>query len=92
MVVKALRDVARHLDMLFLIPAHRNPGRLEHQNVRGHQDRITVQRHHDAFIRVLVAAFLVGLYHGFVGVRAVHQSLGCRAGQDPGEVRYLFDI
>ena len=39
-MVEALRDIARHFQVLNLVAAHRHLVRVEHQDVRGHQHRI----------------------------------------------------
>ncbi|MCH8929535.1 MAG: transposase [Proteobacteria bacterium] len=72
-----------HFHMLFLVTAHRHPGRLEHQNIGGHQDRIAVQRHRDAFVRILVAALNIRLHGSLVRMRTIHQALGRHARQNP---------
>ena len=91
-VVEPLRDIACHLDVLLLVPAHRHLGCLEYQDVSGHQDRVTVQRHRDPFIRIVAAAVDIGLHRRLVGMGAVHQALGGHAGQDPGQLGDLGNI
>ncbi len=90
-VVEALRDVARHLDVLRLVAADRNPVRIEQQDVGRHQDRVAVQPHRDAGVRIL-AGLEVGVERGLVGVGAVHLPLGGDAGQQPGQFGRLGDV
>ncbi len=91
-MIEALRDIARHLDVLLLVSAHRNPVGSEHQNIRSHQDGIGEQRHRDALVRVTRTAFFVSLNRGLVGVGAVHESLRGHAAENPGQLRDLRNI
>src|SRR3546814_8800139 len=49
-MVEALRDIARHLQMLNLVASHRHLMRIEHQDIGSHQDRIGKQAHGDAVV------------------------------------------
>ena len=86
MVVEALRHVARHFQVLGLIPPHRHVRGVEQQDVSAHQHRVVEQAHGNALIRVFTGLD-VGLHGGLVGVRAVHQTLGTDTAQQPGEFR-----
>jgi hypothetical protein len=57
-VVEAGGHVARHLDVLDLVLAHRHAVGVEHQDVRGHQDGVAVQAHGHAGIGSSPAAVL----------------------------------
>ena len=52
-MVKALRHVARHLDVLNLVAADWHLVGLEQQNVRAHQHRVHEQASRDIGIRVV---------------------------------------
>ncbi len=54
-MVEALRHVARHLDVLHLVAAHRHLVRLEHQDVGAHQHRVHEQAGADVGVRVVAA-------------------------------------
>ena len=75
-MVKPLRNVPRHLNMLNLIATHRHLMCVENQNISSHQDGIRKQPHGDPKVRIL-AELLIGLHSGFVGVRPIHQTF-CR--------------
>jgi hypothetical protein len=64
----------------------------EHEDVGRHEDGVAVQAHGDAFVRILGLFFFVFGDCGFVGMGAVHQSLGRQAGEDPGQLRYFGDV
>ncbi len=90
-VVEALGEVARHLDVLDLVTAHRYLVGLEDQDVGGHQHRIHEQAGADAC--VLVHAFLAVLVHRrLVGVRAVEDALAGDGGQEPHQLGGLADV
>lgn len=55
-MIETRTDVARHFDVLDLVAPHRHLVRVEHQDVRRHQDRIAEQAHRDAGVRVCSAA------------------------------------
>ena len=84
-------DVARHFQVLRLILADRHEIRVEHQNVRRHQDRVAEEAHRHAGIRILTALD-ARFEHSLVGVSAVHQALGAGAVQQPVEERNLLNI
>ena len=56
--IKSLRDVARQLQVLRLIVAHRHDGGLVKQNVGGHQHRILQQPVADRFLRLRLGLVL----------------------------------
>ena len=83
-VVKALRDVARHFNMLDLVAPDRHLVRLEHQNISSHQHRVHEQARRDIGIRV-VAGGIVFIDRGFIRMGAVQHAFAGDAGQQPGE-------
>ena len=83
MMIKAPGDVPRHLDMLDLILTNRHFVSLEHENISGHEYRITEQPHGDALVRILVGSRIVLGNRRLIGVRPVHQSLCSHARQYP---------
>ena len=90
-MVEAWREIARHLDVLHLVAAHRHLVRVEQQDVGGHQHRVHVQAGGDARILVL-ARIAVAVGRGLVSVRAVEQALAGHAGEQPGELGGLGDV
>jgi hypothetical protein len=90
-VVEAGGHVARHLDVLDLVLAHRHAVGVEHQDVRGHQDGVAVQAHGHAGIGLL-AGRRVGVHAGLVGVGPVHLALAGHAGQQPAQLGDLGDV
>ncbi len=90
-MVEALRNVARHFDVLDLIASHRHLVGIEGQDVGGHQHRIHVQASSNAGIGVL-ARLAVLVHRGLVGMRAVEQTLGGDTGEEPGQLGNLGDI
>ncbi len=92
MVIESLRDISHHLDVLLLILTNRYFGRFEHQDVGGHQDRITIECEGDALVWILIAVIDIGLYGRLVRVRAIHQPFGCHTGQYPGQLGNLGNI
>ena len=77
-IVEFLGDVARQLQMLLLVFAHRHMGRLVNQDVGGHQHRIGVEPHAGAFL--VLAGFLLELGH------AVHPAQPRHAIEDPAQL------
>ena len=75
-MVKALGNVSRHLNVLNLIAAHRHLVRIKNQNICGHQYGVRKQSHGDPKVRIF-ARFLVGLHSRFVSVRPIHQAFCC---------------
>jgi hypothetical protein len=63
-------DVARQLEMLLLIFAHRHQVRLIKQDVRGHQHGIVEQADQNVFF--LLAGFVLELRHPFEFRQARH--------------------
>ena len=90
-MVEALGDIPRHLDMLDLVSPHRNMAGVEHQDIRRHQYRVAEQAHGDTEVGVL-ARPLVGLYRRLVGVGTIHQALGRVATEHPGQLGNLGNI
>ena len=90
-VVETLADVAGHLHVLHLVAADRDLVRVEHQDVRGHQHRIAVEAHGHAGVRVF-AGLDIAVHRGLVGMRAVEQTLGTDAGEQPGQLGNLGDV
>ncbi|CWT02924.1 Uncharacterised protein [Neisseria meningitidis] len=82
-VVEAAGDVARHFDVLDLVAPDGHFVGVEHEDVGSHQNRITEQTHFHAEIGIFLIVFCICLHSGFVGVGAVHQTLGGDAGQNP---------
>ena len=75
-MVKALGNISRHLNVLDLIATHRHLVRIKNQNIGGHQYGVREQSHGDPKVRIL-AGFLIGLHSGFVSVRPIHQAFCC---------------
>ena len=92
MVIEALRDIPRHFDMLFLIAPHRHLGGTEHQDIGGHQHRVTVKRHRDPLVLVGVAVFQVRLHGSLVRMCPIHQPFGCDTREKPHKLRDLRDV
>ena len=63
----------------------------KHQDVGGHEDRIAVEAHGDASVRVF-AGLDVLVHRSLVGVGAVEQALGGDASQQPGQFRDLGNV
>ena len=84
-VVKTVRHVARHFDVLHLIAPHRHMVGVEHQNVRTHQHGVHKQSGADIGIRVGTGGG-VFVYRGFVSMGAVEDAFAGHAGQKPGQL------
>jgi hypothetical protein len=84
-VVEALGEIARHLDVLDLVAAHRHLVRVEDQDVGGHQHRVHEQAGADAGI-VVLALGAVLVHRRLVGMGAVEDALAGHAGQQPGQL------
>ncbi|MNI64710.1 hypothetical protein D3C73_1201710 [compost metagenome] len=90
-VVEALGEVARHLDVLDLVTAHRYLVGLEDQDVGRHQHRVHEQAGADTC--VLVLAFLTVLVHRcLVGMGTVEDALAGDGGQEPHQLGGLADV
>ena len=90
-VVKTVRHVARHFDVLHLIAPHRHMVGVEHQNVCTHQHGVHKQA--SAHVRVRVGTGCgVFVHRGFVGMRAVEDAFAGHAGQKPGEFGDFGDV
>ena len=90
-MIEALRQIARHLDVLNLVATHRHAVGVEHQNVRRHQNRVTKQPHVDIGIGVFTGRH-VRIAGGLISMRSVHHAFGRHAGQQPSELGYLDDV
>ena len=90
-VVKTLRNVTRHFNVLDLVAPHRHFVRVEQQNIRRHQDGVHEQASRHVRIRV-IAGRIVFVNRGFVGVGAVQHAFTCHAGQQPRQLRNFWDI
>src|SRR5690606_12285955 len=90
-MIEALRDVARHFEVLHLIASDWHPIGFEQQDVCRHQHGIHEEAGSDAGVLVL-PRFAITILSGFVRVCAVEQTLAGYAGKDPGELRYLRNI
>ena len=90
-VIKARRDVARHLKVLNLILADGNAVGVEHQNVGRHQNGVAVKAHRYAGVHVFALGG-VGFDKRFVGVCAVHEALGADAVQEPIQLRNFRNV
>ena len=91
-VVEAAGNVARHFDMLDLVASDGNFVGVEHEDVGSHQNRITEQTHFHTEIRIFLIVFCICLYSGFVGMGAVHQTLGGDAGQNPVQFHHFGNV
>ena len=90
-MIEALRNIPRHLNMLNLVAADRHLVGIKNQNISSHQYGVGKQTHGDPKVGVL-AGFFIGLHGGFVGVSPVHQTFCCRASQHPAQLGDLGDI
>jgi len=81
--VEIFRDVARDLNVLFLIRSNRHHVRAIEQDVRSHQDRIIEETHVDAIIRVAFR-FQVFIHSRLISVGTVHQTFAGQARKHPG--------
>ena len=90
-MIETLRNVARHFNVLYLIAPDRHLVRLEHQDVGGHQHRVHKQTRADLGIGLLLCGGVL-IDRRLVGMRAIEQTFGGDAGQQPGQLRDLRDI
>ena len=90
-VIETLRDIAGHLHVLNLIPPYRDVVGSKHKDVRRHQHGVAEQPHAHAEVRLL-PRLCIGLDRGFVGVGAIHQSLGGATVENPGQFGDLGNI
>ncbi len=91
-MIETLGDIPGHFHMLNLVLADRHLVRAEHQDVGGHQHRVTEQGHRHALVGIARAAVLVILHRGLVCVGPIHQALRRHAADNPGEFGYLGNI
>src|SRR5690606_22461768 len=90
-VVEALAEVARHLDVLDLVAAHRHAVGVEQQDVGGHQHRVHEQPRVDAGV-VVLAVGAVAVDRRLVGVRPVEDALAGHAREQPGQLGGLGHV
>ena len=83
-VVELLRDVARQLEVLLLVLAHRHMRRAVDQDVGRHQDRIGEEA--DRGVLPVLAGLLLELGH------AVEPAHAGDAVEHPGELRVLVHL
>lgn len=65
---------------------------IEHKDVGSHEDRVAVQAHFHAVIRIFLTIFGICLYCGFVGMGTVHQAFCGDTGQNPVQLHDFGDV
>ena len=90
-VVKTVRHIARHLDVLNLVAPHRHVVGVKHQNVCAHQHRVHEQAGGHVRVRVKLGG-QVFVHRCLVGVGAIQDALAGHTGQKPGQLGNLRHV
>ncbi len=81
--VQVFSDITGDLDMLFLVQSNWYDIGIIKEDIGSHQNGVGIETHVDAIVRIS-SRFSILIQCSFIGMSAVHQTLGSDSGEDRG--------